>query len=156
MMDRLAALADILPPLPPAPLPPAPWWQGPQLWLVLAVALAVCVWMGVGWLRGRAWRRLRAQARAVLRDGLPAQQAATQLAAQLREVWPESDWPPPLCGTFDGLRFAPETAETSILLHATAQRLESAATQAMRAIWRGRARAKAAFDRSLQNSSVNR
>ncbi|WP_449369455.1 hypothetical protein [Thiomonas sp.] len=156
MMDRLAALADILPPLPPAPLPPAPWWQAPQLWLGLAVVLAVCVGMGLAWMRGRAWRRLRAQARAAQGGVLPASQTAVQLAAQLRVFWPEADWPPSLRVDFDRLRFAHESAETASLLHATAQRLEFAATPALRAAWLSRTRAQTAFERGLRNASAQR
>lgn len=159
-MDRLAALADILPPLPPAPLPPAPWWQTPQPWLGLAVALAVCVWVVLGWRRGRVWRRLQTQARAVLQRETQGPQTsqlathlATHLAAQLRLALPEADWPQPLRTDFDALRFAPASAETSITLKAAAQTLESAATQALRTAWWGRARAHAAFVQSLQHAA---
>ena len=89
MMDRLAALADILPPLPPAPLPPAPWWQTPLPWLALVFVLAVCVWVLLGWRRGRTWRLLRAQARAVWQRETQVPQTtqlATLLAAQLRST----------------------------------------------------------------------
>ena len=144
-MDRLAALADILPPLPPALLPPVPWWQAPQPWLGLAVALAACAWAALGWRRGRTWRRLRAQARAVLRDGADGSQATqlgTHLAAQLRLVLPEADWPQPLRTAFDALRFAPVTAETSIGLMAAARMLESAAAQALRAAWKKQQRSR--------------
>ncbi|OYV29742.1 MAG: hypothetical protein B7Z79_09555 [Thiomonas sp. 20-64-9] len=164
-MDRLAALADILPPLPPAPLPPAPWWQTPQPWLALVFAPALCVWVVLGWGRGRTWRLLRAQARAVLQRETQgpqttqlatelATQLATHLAAQLRLALPEADWPQPLRTAFDALRFAPASAETSIDLKAAAQTLESAATQALRAAWWGRARAHAAFVHSLQHAAL--
>ena len=164
-MDRLAALADILPPLPPAPLPPAPWWQTPQPWLALVVALVLCAWVVLGWRRGRTWRLLRAQARAVLQRETQgpqttqlatelATQLATHLAAQLRLVLPEAGWPQPLRTAFDALRFAPASAETSIDLKAAAQTLESAATQALRAAWWGRARAHAAFVHSLQHAAL--
>lgn len=159
-MDRLAALADILPPPPPAPLPPAPWWQTPLPWLALVFALALCVWVVLGWRRGRTWRLLRAQARAVLQRETQGPQTtrlttelATHLAAQLRLVLPETDWPQPLRTAFDALRFAPASAETSVTLKAAAQTLESAATQALRAAWWGRARAQAAFARSLQHAA---
>lgn len=156
-MDRLAALADILPPLPPAPLPPAPWWQTPLPWLALAVVLAVCVWVVLGWRRGRVWWLLRAQARAVLQretQGPQTTQLATHLAAQLRLALPEAEWPQPLRTAFDALRFAPASAETPITLKAAAQTLESAATQALRAAWWGRARAHAAFVHSLQHAAL--
>ena len=164
-MDRLAALADILPPLPPAPLPPASWWQTPQPWLALVVVLAVCVWVLLGWRRGRVWRLLRAQARAVLQRETQGPQTsqlttelttqlATLLAAQLRLALPEADWPQPLRTVFDALRFAPASAETPITLKAAAQTLESAATQALRAAWWGRARAHAAFVHSLQHAAL--
>jgi hypothetical protein len=164
-MDRLAALADILPPLPPAPLPPAPWWQTPLPWLALAVALAVCVWLVLGWRRGRVWRRLQAHARAALQCETQGPQTsqlathmathlATHLAAQLRLALPEDDWPQPLRTAFDALRFAPASAETSITLKAAAQTLESAATQALRAAWWGRARAQAAFVHNLQQHAA--
>ncbi|CAZ87691.1 conserved hypothetical protein [Thiomonas arsenitoxydans] len=164
-MDRLAALADILPPLPPAPLPPAPWWQTPLPWLALVFALALCVWVLLGWRRGRVWRLLRAQARAVLQRETQGPQTsqlttelttqlATHLAAQLRLALPEAGWPQPLRTAFDALRFAPASAETSITLKAAAQTLESAATQALRAAWWGRARAYAAFVHSLQHAAL--
>lgn len=160
-MDRLAALADILPPLPPAPLPPAPWWQTPQSWLALTVVMALCAWAVLGWRRGRVWRRLRAQARGVLQRETQGPQTpqlttelATHLAAQLRLVLPEAGWPQPLRTAFDALRFAPASAEAPITLKAAAQTLESAATQALRAAWWGRARAHAAFVHSLQHAAL--
>jgi hypothetical protein len=164
-MDRLAALADILPPLPPAPLPPALWWQTPLPWLALVFALALCAWVVLGWRRGRTWRLLRAQARAVWQRETQgpqttqlatelATQLATHLAAQLRLALPEAGWPQPLRTAFDALRFAPASAETSIDLKAAAQTLESAATQALRAAWWGRARAHAAFVHSLQHAAL--
>lgn len=160
-MDRLAALADILPPLPPAPLPPAPWWQTPQPWLALTVALALCAWAVLGWRRGRVWRLLRAQARGVLQRETQGPQTpqlttelATHLAAQLRLVLPEADWPQPLRTAFDALRFAPASAEASSVLKTTAQTLETAATQALRAAWWGKPRAQAAFAHNLQHAAL--
>lgn len=66
MIDRIAALADIVPPAPAMPPPPQPWWFGP--WgvalagalLCTALCLIWAVWRTRGQLRAlRALRRLR-------------------------------------------------------------------------------------------------
>ena len=57
MIDRLAAIADIVPPMPVAPPPALPWWQGPWgVALCLALVLLVCAG-GLAWWRSRAQRR---------------------------------------------------------------------------------------------------
>lgn len=143
MIDRLAQLADILPPPAPPPLPAVPWWQGPGPWLLLgavALALVVAAWV---WAQGRAWRRLRAQARTAGGQTVAVPQAAAALAAALRARVPETDWPQPLHAAFDTLRYAPQATPQG--LRSLCALLEAASRRAARRAWRGHDRARAAF-----------
>ena len=160
-MDRIAALADILPPAPPPPLPPAPWWQGPTAWLLAAFALMMLAWVLLWLRRSRRWRALHAAARQAARADCTPQQAATLLAAQLHSVLPEADWQQTLRGPFDTLRFAPTggnqtVAQAGQLLRGVARAVEQASRRAARSAWRGRAQAHAAFVRSLCAAKLER
>lgn len=80
-MDRLAALADIIPPQPPAPLPPLPWWQMPEAWWGLAALLLLLAWGALGWRRRRVWTQLQCQARAAQAADAAAAAAAAAAVA---------------------------------------------------------------------------
>ena len=147
-MDRLAALADILPPPPPAPLPPLPWWQMPWVGWALAAALLIVAWGVLGWRRRRAWTRLQHQARAARAQGAAPAPAATQLAAAVRLLWPESDWPQTLRTHLDDLRFAPRP--DAARLRQIALGVETAGARAARAAWWSRARAQRRFVQTLR------
>lgn len=59
MIDRLAALADIVPPAPAVAPPPLPWWSGP--WgaaLIVGVGLALLGSLWVLWRSRRVFRAL--------------------------------------------------------------------------------------------------
>ena len=61
MIDRLAALADIVPPAPAVPPPPPPWWLGPWgMALAVAVSLALLGLLWAVWRTHRQRRALRA------------------------------------------------------------------------------------------------
>ena len=147
-MDRLAALADILPPPPPPPLPPLPWWQMPALAWALAALSLLLIWAALGWRRRRAWARLQRQARAAQAAAAAVAPTATQLAAALRRQWPEADWPQPLQSHFDTLRFAAEA--DAALLRQVAAGVEQASARAGRAAWWSRAAARRRFVQSLR------
>jgi len=147
MMDRLAALADILPPPHPAPLPSTPWWQQPGLAWALAAALLLTAWAVVGWRRRRVWTQLRRHARRVRSGSAPAAPAATQLAAALRQRWPETAWPSALRNGLDDLRFAPRP--DAARLRQLALAVEAACARAARAAWWSHARAQRCFEQTL-------
>ncbi|MGC8701979.1 MAG: hypothetical protein ACP5RV_03350 [Thiomonas sp.] len=146
-MDRIAALADIVPPAaPPAP-PPAAWWQHGAVWLVVLVAALVLVWALLWRRRSRGWRALRTAARQALQPQDHPSQAALRLAAALRAQLPEASWPPALRQTLDALRFAPQPSAQA--LQQVAADIAAASEQAIRmAAWRP-ARAQAAFIAAL-------
>ena len=61
MIDRLAALADIVPPAPVMPPPPAPWWLGSWgVAFAVAVSLALLGLLWAAWRTHRQRRALRA------------------------------------------------------------------------------------------------
>ena len=141
-MDRIAALADIILPAPPPPLPPAAWWQLPAVWLAAALVALAAAWALLWLRRSRIWRRLGGAAAQVV--GAPGkadaavstQDAAAALAAQLRAVLPEADWPPALRQTLDALRFAPQSApDAQVELHRLAAAIQVASRQAARPAW---------------------
>ncbi len=144
-MDRVAALADIVPPSPPAAVAVAPWWQHPAVALVLIVAVAL---LAAAWARrSRRWRRLRASVRGACRAGGGAvPDRAVALAAALRAALPEADWPQALRGALDRLRYAsaaePQASRRLAALSAT---VDSAATRAIAASALSPRRARAAF-----------
>ncbi|MHB1669522.1 MAG: hypothetical protein ACYCSR_10000 [Thiomonas sp.] len=91
MIDRLAAIADIVPPMPVAPPPPLPWWQGPWgVALLLALVLLACAGGVAAWRTRaprRALRRLRAlgtarASGAAVAPGLSAQVSAALVCAR--------------------------------------------------------------------------
>ncbi|WP_079416386.1 hypothetical protein [Thiomonas intermedia] len=157
-MDRLAALADILPPQPPAPLPPLPWWQMPWAGWALAAALLFVAWGVLAWRRTRVWTRLQRQAHAVRTDSAATAEsaatasAATQLAAALREQWPESDWPQTMRTPLDDLRFAPRPDAARLRLIALG--VERASARAARAAWWSPARAQRRFVQTLRAAAL--
>lgn len=151
-MDRLAALADILPPPPPAPLPPLPWWQMPWAGWALAAVLLLVAWGVLGWRRTRGWTRLQGQARAVRTESAATASAATQLAAALRELWPETDWPQTMRTHLDDLRFAPRP--DAARLRQIALGVEAAGARAARAAWWSRARAQRRFVQTLRDFTL--
>lgn len=135
-MNRLAALADILPPAAPPPLPPAAWWQQSTVWLAAALVTLAVAWTLLWLRRSRRWRGLRTAARQVMQDGMAAPQAATRLAAPLRAVLPEADWPPALRQTLEALRFAPLSApDAQAALLRLAADIEAASREAVRTAW---------------------
>ena len=146
-MDRLAALADILPPPPPPPLPPLPWWQTPTWAWALAALSLLLIWAALSWRRRLVWARLQRQARAA-RASAAVVPTATQLAAALRRQWPEADWPQRLQSHFDTLRFAAEA--DAALLQQVAAGVEQASARAARAAWWSRAAARRRFVQSLR------
>lgn len=148
-MDRLAALADILPPPPPAPLP---WWQMPWVGWALAAALLLVAWGVLGWRRRRVWTRLQRQARAVRTESAAPASAATQLAAALRLLWPETDWPQTMRTRLDELRFAPRP--DAARLRQIALGVESASARAARAAWWSRVRAQRRFVQTLRAATL--
>lgn len=88
MIDRLAALADIVPPLPPPAPAVAGVWHGPWVW-VFGVALVVVLAACLPWLQRRL-RVLAARRRFVhlarqIREGAPgaAPEAAGEMARRL-------------------------------------------------------------------------
>jgi len=146
-MDRIAALADIIPPAaPPAP-PPAAWWQQPVVWLVVLVAALVVLW-ALQWLRrSRGWRALRTAARQAVLPQTDPSQAALRLAAALRTQLPEASWPPALRQTLNVLRFALQPSAQA--LQQVAADIAAASEQAIRmAGWRP-GRAQSAFIAAL-------
>lgn len=151
-MDRLAALADILPPPPPAPLPALPWWQMPWVGWALAAVLLLVAWGVLGWRRRRVWTRLQRQARSVRTDDADTASAATQLAAALRLLWPESDWPQTMRTRLDELRFAPRP--DAARLRQIALGVESASARAARAAWWSRVRAQRHFVQTLRAATL--
>jgi hypothetical protein len=83
MMDRLAAIADIVPPTPAVPPPVLPWWQGlGGAALLLLLVLLVCAG-GLAWWRSRMQRRALRQLRTL--GAVPGRGAATtsDLSAQV-------------------------------------------------------------------------
>ena len=156
-MDRIAALADIIPPAPPPPLPPAAWWQLPAVWLAAALVTLVVGWTLLWLHRSRRWRRLGDAAAQISLGSTKNLEAvnmahrATALAAQLRAVLPESDWPSALRLTLDTLRFAPRSAtEALAALQQVAAAIQAASCQAARAAWRPSNPAQAVFARALR------
>ncbi|MEW6561344.1 MAG: hypothetical protein AB1412_14255 [Pseudomonadota bacterium] len=148
-MDRLAALADILPPPTPAPLPPLPWWQMPWVaWSLLAVLLLL-TWALLAWRRGKRWRQLCARARAVQGDGVATASAAVELATSVRRCWPEAEWPQTLRANFDALRFAPRPDPA--LLRLVARGVQTAAARAARAAWWSRASAQRRYVQTMRD-----
>lgn len=159
-MDRIAALADIIPPAPPPPLPPAAWWQLPAVWLAAALVALAAAWALLWLLRSRIWRRLGGAAAKVV--GAPGkadaavstEDAATALAVHLRAVLPEADWPPALRQTLDALRFAPQSApDAQAELHRLASAIQVASRQAARAAWWRPTLPQAAFARALHTAA---
>lgn len=70
MIDRLAALADIVPPAPAMRPPPPPWWLGPWgMALAVAVSFALLGLLWAAWRTHRQRRALRALRR--LRRAFP-------------------------------------------------------------------------------------
>jgi hypothetical protein len=135
-MNRIAALADILPPAAPPPLPPAAWWQLPMVGLAAALVLFAVVWVLLWRRRSRRWRNLRAAALHAMQDGMHPPQAATRLAAGLRAALPEAAWPPVLRQRLEALRFAPLPAqEAQTELHRLAAHIAAASRLAVRAAW---------------------
>ena len=135
-MNRIAALADILPPAAPPPLPPAAWWQLPTVWLAAALVMFAVVWTLLWLRRSRRWRRLRAAALQAQHGGMHPPQAATRLAADLRAVLPEAAWPPALRQRLEALRFAPLFAQDAQAeLHRLAAHIAAASRLAVRAAW---------------------
>ncbi|OIQ72197.1 hypothetical protein GALL_461800 [mine drainage metagenome] len=141
-MDRIAALADIILPAPPPLLPPAAWWQLPAVWLAAALVALAAAWALLWFRRSRTLRRLGGAATQAA--GAPGrtdaagstEDAATALAAHLRAVLPEADWPPALSQTLDALRFAPLSApDAQAALHRLAAAIQVASRQAARAAW---------------------
>ena len=156
-MDRIAALADIIPPAPPPPLPPAAWWQLPAVWLAAALVTLVVGWTLLWLHRSRRWRRLGDAAAQISLGSTKNLEAvsmahrATALAAQLRAVLPESDWPSALRLTLDTLRFAPwPVTEALAALQQTATAIQAASRQAAHAAWRPANPARAVFARALR------
>lgn len=156
-MDHIAALADILPPVPPPALPPAPWWQGTEVWLLMGLVLSVLIW-AMFWLRrSRRWRHLRAVARRAMRDETNPQQAATILAGQLRKLLPEPDWPQDLRAALDALRFAAQTGQASVTLardtlHRLADAIRLASGRAACAAWGRSTWSHGVFVRALRKA----
>jgi hypothetical protein len=146
-MDRIAALADIIPPAaPPAP-PPAAWWQHGAVWLVVLVAALTLVWVLLWLRRSRGWRALRTAARQAVLPQTDPSQSALRLAAALRAQLPEASWPPALRQTLAALRFAPQPSAQA--LQQVAADIAAASEQAIRmAAWRP-ARAQSAFIAAL-------
>lgn len=135
-MDRIAALADILPPAPPPPAPPSPWWTQPAVWLVAAFVAIFVGWMLLWLRRSRGWRALRAAAKQALQSGGKTASAAAELAACLRALLPETDWPLELRARLDALRFAPlSDAQARMQLQQLASELAAASAQALRTAW---------------------
>lgn len=105
MIDRLAALADIVPPRPVAPPPAVSPWQGGTTWwlavVVLLAVLALVVFAAGRWAR-QALRRRRARARllrtrARLRAG-PADAPVAPLLAAVFEDLRRAGLPEPGAG----------------------------------------------------------
>ena len=155
-MDRIAALADIIVPTPPPPLPPVAWWQLPAVWLAAALVAFVVGWALLWLRRSRRWRRLGDAAAQITRRSAKNHEAvnlpcmATALAAQLRAVLPESDWPSALRLTLDALRFAPPSAtDAQAALQQVAAAIQAASQWAARAAWRPSNPTQTAFARAL-------
>lgn len=147
-MDRVAALADIVPPVAPPAVPPAGWWLLP--WFGIALLAALVLWAGIWRRRSRPWRRLRIAARRARRDEGDADAAAraVELAAALRCALPEADWPQGLRRRLDDLRYAPATeAQSRRDLRALGAQLEPAAARAAAAAAVSSRRARSAFTR---------
>lgn len=153
-MDRVAALADILPPLPPdATAAASPWaqpWAIPGLVLLLGAALWAALW----WRRARPWRAVAAAAHAAVSDApSPAMQAAA-IAAALRPALPDGDWPATLRERLDALRYRDLPAERAA---EELQALGRATAHATRAAWRAAAlsprRARTAFIRAWEREA---
>jgi len=146
-MDRIAALADIIPPSAPPALPPAAWWQQGAVWLVVLVAALALFWVLLWLRRSHGWRALRTAARQALQPQDHPSQAALRLAAALRTQLPEASLPPALRQTLTALRFAPQPGAQT--LQQVAADIAAASEQAIRmAGWRP-ARAQAAFVAAL-------
>ncbi|MGC9162545.1 MAG: hypothetical protein ACP5F9_03225 [Thiomonas sp.] len=135
-MDRIAALADILPPAAPPPAPPPPWWVEPSVWLAAALVAILVGWTLLWLRRSRGWRALRAAAKQAMQPAGGTAPAAARLAACLRALLPETDWPLELRARLDALRFAPLTeAQARVQLQQLATELAAASAQAARAAW---------------------
>jgi hypothetical protein len=152
-MDRAALLADILPPPAPPALPPAPWWSQPAPWLALAAAVVLALLAAWAWRQSRPWRRLAAAAAdAALKAEADPRAAALLLAANLRAVLPEAQWPPPLRALLDALRYAPDDAQVAPQTARVAREIEQAARRAAARAWRGQRSAQHALVLALQRA----
>jgi hypothetical protein len=150
MIDRLSALADIVPPRPFLPPPAAPWWQGP--WSVLLVTAMLVAAVGATWVIGRsrkplrglcALRRIRAQAMACASAADASCLASAAMACCAAAGVPSAALPATVRAMADTLRFDPGADPGALpeLLHAlrTALRWQ---------IWRGMAGARAGSEGS--------
>lgn len=126
MIDRLAALADIVPPRPVAPPPTVTPWQGGAGWW-LAAALLLAILAFGGYAAGRpvrqALRRRRARARllrtlARLRAGPPDAQVAPLLPAVFEDLrragLPEPGAGDAARGPHQGLRYARDAGAAAL------------------------------------------
>lgn len=152
-MDRAALLADILPPPAPPALPPAPWWSQPTPWLALAAAVVLALLAAWTWRQSRPWRSLAEAAADAAREAdVDPRAAALLLAAKLRAVLPETQWPPPLRAVLDALRYAPADADAAAQAARVAHEIAQAARRAAVRGWRGQRAARGAFVLALQRT----
>ena len=146
MIDRLSALADIVPPRPFPPPAVASWWQGP--WGVLLFMAMLVVAVGATWVIGRArkplrglraLRRVRAQAMVCANAADASRLASAALACSAAAGVASAVLPAAVRAMADTLRFDPGADPGALpkLLHAlrTALRWQ---------IWRAMVGARAA------------
>ena len=114
MIDRLSALADIVPPRPiPHPVA-APWWQGS--WSVVLLIVMLVAVLGAAWAIGRArkplrglrtLRRIRAQAMACADAANASRLASAALTCSAAAGVQMAHLPAALRASADTLRFDP-------------------------------------------------
>ena len=148
MIDRLSALADIVPPHPFPPPAAASWWQGP--WGVLLVTAMLMAAVGATWVIGRArkplrgmraLRRIRAQAMVCANAANASRLASAALACSAAAGVPSAVLPAAVRAMADTLRFDPGADPGAL-----PELMDALRTALRRQIWRGMVGARAASE----------